>query len=1003
LAKKTRELIERARFLHESGHLLSGNLSRWGNSGECKELILREKEGLRDAYATELSSPRTWLEVFDGISSGSTSLHCHAELPAFSEAFDPYLSWIEGHLAGADPNIVRAAVHDFVARASRLSQYCLYAEFKSYSSAKSASPKTNYESFVHNVAQDRWRSIANQYPVLTRLVCELARNCARNALILHRRICTDRHDIEEFFDVDLSKLGNVVMGLSDPHGRGASVAKITTTSGKNIFYKPRCTLLETWFNQHLKCNFASSPFLHFACLSRQQYGWQEDAFQRLQIVGHSGFEREEVFGAAAALMCLLNTTDLHAENVLHGKGWIAPIDLETVLGASPTHSSLVEPRWRSWTVLSTDLFDNCFGVKGINQSPSGFFPKEITPFAPIGSIVRCVNEGVRLIVNSPNDKVIPPTHEEVKIDRLIEHQRHWFERIIEIGDSWLSDLMSISGASTRTVLRPTQVYERVWQRLTLPSMLRDGSQFHEAALRLTGVRGLGLTNQESVLVISMSESIQICNGDVPLFSKKANGRDLLDDKNHLVIPNFFTTGGIDLSKRKIAEFSATDISEQCILTNASLDLPRREEPSQLDEEKSVDEVEFFRLICAISDDLCQSAILEKSNLPKWISYNGDASGETLRAVTSDRSFYSGSLGIIFFLSAFEAYINKCQHDKNPQVSSVLDHAASAWQSSFMPTDLVPPNQSLGITGVGGTLFAASQMLEQHGRWSFLIDQVCDFSIEKEYFLNDTLIDVIGGSAGFMLGACQAYRKMKKLGYRLEKLLMSIEASFDHLYSSSKVENENRSWEILGESRPLLGYAHGSAGFISAISAAAISFQIEGDERRYERAQAMVHQARSFLLRQRNVNGVWPDLRQTAGGQPANMSWCHGLAGILQGEYSASEIGVDVNTEGLEKHLLTQIDQSKPYGTFCCGLAGGIDAMIGALDHRTLLRFASRLVESDRGDPVCKTTIGYATAATFPGLYQGLSGSGYSMLRLLDPKIPSLSLVMSSQKDDALTK
>src|SRR5262249_34564529 len=134
---------------------------------------------------------------------------------------------------------------------------------------------------------------------------------------------------------------------------------------------------------------------------------------------------------------------------------------------------------------------------------------------------------------------------------------------------------------------------------------------------------------------------------------------------------------------------------------------------------------------------------------------------------------------------------------------------------------------------------------------------------------DKQLDIIGGSAGGILGLLRLYRDTQSEGV-LERAIKCGE----HLMSQPRLGPDGRrSWVGQGfGARPLNGMSHGAAGFAYALASLAAASGREEFAR--AAAECIAFEDSSYDAEHKN----WPDLRDPSG--PAwSCRWCHGAPGI----------------------------------------------------------------------------------------------------------------------------
>jgi lantibiotic modifying enzyme len=202
----------------------------------------------------------------------------------------------------------------------------------------------------------------------------------------------------------------------------------------------------------------------------------------------------------------------------------------------------------------------------------------------------------------------------------------------------------------------------------------------------------------------------------------------------------------------------------------------------------------------------------------------------------------------------------------------------------------------------------------------------------------------------------------------------------------------QSWISFGLGKdPIIGMSHGAAGFAYALSALA-----EASGRKEFAAAAM----ECLAFEDDNYNSeeqYWPDLRKDLNDAPVLCSWCHGATGIGLARIGSLRFGLN------QGDLHQDIQRAISYATktwpqrrdsLCCGSLGSVeflkeagklfeDAKIKSLAEKRLIEvLAARKRNGDYDWQVEGSQWNL-------GLFKGISGVGYTILRHLNPSLPNV--------------
>jgi lantibiotic modifying enzyme len=251
---------------------------------------------------------------------------------------------------------------------------------------------------------------------------------------------------------------------------------------------------------------------------------------------------------------------------------------------------------------------------------------------------------------------------------------------------------------------------------------------------------------------------------------------------------------------------------------------------------------------------------------------------------------------------------------------------------------------------------------------------------------DQQLDVMGGSAGAILALLRLYRD----GKSGDVLARAVKCGEHLLRQDRRTAGASRSWVGQGfGAHALNGMSHGAAGFAYALAslAAAAGREVFAAAA----AECLAFENASYDSGRRN----WPDLR---GGQTAwPCQWCHGAAGIGLARAAIAKRGgrhaaLAVNL--LLPDLRNAVEGAQhgapmPVDTLCCGTLGNAEFFCeaaAALDRSDLRTLAARRLKAmvDRAAAEGDYRWNSGQRQFNLGLFRGLAGVGYTLLRQASP-------------------
>jgi len=218
---------------------------------------------------------------------------------------------------------------------------------------------------------------------------------------------------------------------------------------------------------------------------------------------------------------------------------------------------------------------------------------------------------------------------------------------------------------------------------------------------------------------------------------------------------------------------------------------------------------------------------------------------------------------------------------------------------------------------------------------------------------------------------------------------------EHLLRQSRVGAQGRrSWVGHGFGpRALNGMSHGAAGFAYAL--ALLSAAAGREDFAQAAAECIAFENSSYDPNRNN----WPDLR--GGGEPSWLcQWCYGAPGIglariaasKRGAIAGNAVAADISNavDGAQRGWPSAVD------TLCCGTLGSVEFFCeaaGALGRGELRELASQrlmaVLQAARSAGDYRWNSG--TGQFNLGLFRGLAGVGYTLLRRLDGSLPNVLL------------
>lgn len=357
------------------------------------------------------------------------------------------------------------------------------------------------------------------------------------------------------------------------------------------------------------------------------------------------------------------------------------------------------------------------------------------------------------------------------------------------------------------------------------------------------------------------------------------------------------------------------------------------------------------------------------------------------------NLYDGRCGIALFLAALDQVVG------NQRFRSLALRTLQSLREQIQTFDAETGQLFAKLMGIGGAaglgsiiyaLVKVSQFLEDD---TLLADaQVLVDWITPEIIASDKQLDIIGGSAGAILGLLVLYATTGE-SVVLEKAIACGHHLVKHRVS---YEGSPKAWRTL-EEKPLTGFSHGAAGIAYAL----LRLYAVTQERDYlEAALEGIEYERTLFS---ESAGSWPDYRdfKQQKGQPRfTVNWCSGASGIGLGRLGS--LGI-VKTPETEQEIEIALQTTQKYSlqardNLCCGNWGRFEVLlVGAKRqtrpdwYQTALQQSTNVVARAKQIGTYQLLPNFPNSVFNPGFFQGTSGIGYQLLRLATDVLPSVLL------------
>jgi len=871
--------------------------------------------------------------------------------------------------------------------------------YERFGKARKASPPQGagtalYDRFIAEMRAGGLRHMFEEKPVLLRLIATLTRQWLEVTREFILRLDADLPAIRSAFG-GIGKVTAIEGYFSDPHNGGRSVRIVSFADGTRVLYKPKDLRLDVaWHALIERLNRSSAPIELKAvrAIARDGYGWSE-------FIEHSGTDAEgcrRFFRRAGAWLALFHcfaAADMHQENMIAAGDEPVPIDLETILHATPAHKA-PEPEAEAADV-ATELLANSVMMVGLLPA-YGRSPFH-NVFA-IGGLTSGWTEKTTIAWDKVNSDEMRPFRAKEESDRnpnlpfvgrdysrFSDHIEDFiagfadYAAFIARDKAKLKVLDGFAGLPVRKVIRPTRFYYMLLQRLRNSAPMEDGviwSAQADFVARLSDWEQDG----DPLWPLLGAERAALLTLNVPHFTSASDGNAITEASG--ISARGDATPGLAGAQARLHGFDDKEIAWQIEVIRENTNAKVKPAAAKIAEPTAAPNKNVFRTEAdKIAAEIAENAI-RRGPGAAWIGLDWLGDADVFQLICLGPDLYNGATGIALFLTAHASVTG------NTASAELARAGIAPLRKNLRSRNAARYARALGLgggVGLGGIVYALTAMAKLLRDNGLLTDaQAAAALITDDLIAADKQLDVLGGAAGAILCLLRLYRDS-----RSEGALAGAVKCGEHLMAQKRFgENGRRSWVGQGiGTRALNGMSHGAAGFAYALSSLAAAAKREDFAQ--AAAECIAYEDASYDATRHN----WPDLR--AAGEPSwPCQWCHGAPGIGLARVAMRKGGVPCVTEDIANAVEgVRSAWPGPVDTLCCGTLGSVEFLCEAseaLERNDLRELAARRLAAVLQSAASGDYRWNSGGRKFNlGLFRGLAGVGYTALRQVDGTLPNV--------------
>ena len=659
----------------------------------------------------------------------------------------------------------------------------------------------------------------------------------------------------------------------DSHNNGRFV-RVCKFKNNCIVYKPRNLKADVQFQQLLSDlnNHSGTSFKTCVYIDKETYGWSEFIEYKACKDAKEYKAYYSALGQYLALLYVLNSSDIHFENVIASGKHPIIVDLETIIHCDKGSGNSTQLNSIHTVLDSMILPQRSYYVnqkKGFDVSVIGYYNQK-------GKSLRIdtdnICDDVSLKENQVNFSNSGNVHSvknnfAVSIKSIEQLMTDGFDSLygfFQKNRQWLASnthYRSMLKLNYRCILRSTNLYTSILIDLLHPDNLRSKlDQYLYITNKLWTLKYAGKLNETSHY-----ESKCLASGDVPIFSFHPKSTNIKGG-DKLSINKYFYQKANDKLEIIGKQLSDADLKLQHWLIGASLFSKESSSEVQYIQLSENKEHVSSNLAAAITENLVELSFCTHNDY-KWYNKSlGNGEKNWYLTTQLEHELFNGSLGSLLYL----AYFAKSKNDKNMlnRVSKSVDSLISDYTEQSVGNI----ENIGGFCGVGGILYALSKIHTISS--SITINNyigLLDKSINK-LIGTDKHYDIMSGSAGCILSLIASYAVFNK-----RSLINTADKCANHLLGNFIVTDGGGGWPQIGSGdRVVGGFSHGVTGIAYALA----QLKKINNQEKYQYYIDQAFDYEDSLYDPTSNNYI--DLRAGVKSHSSNSdfsAWCNGALGI----------------------------------------------------------------------------------------------------------------------------
>ncbi len=798
-------------------------------------------------------------------------------------------------------------------------------------------------------------SLAYQYPVWHDLQNKKISDYINYLAEIINNYYSEKDKLSDFFKKDFGLIKNIITAQGDMHS-GRTVAKIEFNNG-SLIYKPRSAKVDKFYQDILNIikNSIDKNIANYTvnCISFEKHSWHEvinyaDCNNMDEI--HSYYQR---IGGLLALFYILSSIDMHFENLISQGQFPIFIDLETIVKARRGEKKYsYQYRTLYDSVLSTSILPNKPDNRLFDVNYSAIFTsknksKEFKQYIIEADedkdwIFNRVEFSLDSTKNTPkciNVSDVNPC--DVEQDVIFGFKKS-ISYIISKKQELLKYINSLpnNAFQIRQLLRPTSVYSRFISESLHPLNTQSYDRFNSIFEIL--INKFNKSTHGYIRVIKEVDDLKKSN--IPMFSCHLDMKDLISE-NEIICKDYYIETPRETMLNKIASINDVNLNDQVELIKMSfLQLygpSDRVVGNNIKPKGYFNEKEINNILYEYTEDIKKKIFTLPENMSAIsmpIIY-----GDSFNIVSMNSDLYNYG-GLILYLAMYGKIYDSSVEPIAKELFNLFSEGINKSNSKSNTSDISV------FTGDASLMYISANFSRIYNEPYYLdifkntVSNIIPRLLEMETEISP---DFLFGHSGLIYLMCKLSKSNNFKKYFTKRSIETISSFYcDSINSLEKYE---------------YGFAHGIHGCIPALAS----------------LYSITKNPDCIKLLKRIINSNLRNPTESKG-------WCRGNSGELLSYYLADkEIGDIINIPHSSNYNSLFDFLSMDNMCLCHGKYGVIDILLtlyGSPDKQLLSKWFNNL---------SKIQFYKSSSYLHPSFMIGTSGVAYTLMRLLNPGLPSI--------------